>query len=180
MRTKKKNKGIYIAVIVGMYVLYYTKDVKYAAATIAICSGIKPLLGAVIKRIRHKQRKRKYLRSDISKIDKMSGHEFEEYLQYYFEKKGYKCKNVGQNGHDYGVDLIIKKNGVAVAVQAKRYNSSVGIKAIQEVIAGANFYHCDQKLVVTNSTYTAAARKMANECNVQLIDRNQLYRFKQL
>lgn len=39
----------------------------------------------------------------------MEGHEFEEYLCALYEKNGYKCKIVGEKGHDYGVDLIIKK-----------------------------------------------------------------------
>ena len=79
------------------------------------------------------------MRSPISKIDSMEGHEFEEYLQALYEKNGYKCKIVGEKGHDYGVDLIIKKNGVKTAVQAKRYQNIVGIKAVQEVASGKSY-----------------------------------------
>ena len=35
----------------------------------------------------------------------------------------------------YGVDLIAKKSGQCVAVQCKRYGKSVGVSAVQQVVA---------------------------------------------
>lgn len=69
------------------------------------------------------------------------------------------------------LSLSFKKRQKRTAVQAKRYNSSVGIKAVQEIISGREFYKTDNAIVVTNSYFTNPARQMAKECHVELWDR---------
>lgn len=127
----------------------------------------RPAGGLLKKYIRRK----KYLHSSLAQIDNMDGHEFEEYLAAHFQKLGYRVENVGTGGHDYGVDLILKKNGNITAVQAKRYNGSVGIKAVQEIMSGMVYYGADSAMVVTNSKFTASAQELASRGNVELWDR---------
>ena len=104
----------------------------------------------------------------------MSGEEFELYLQAHFQKKGYYAKHVGQTG-DYGADLILYgKRRRKTVVQAKRYNNSVGIKAIQEVISAKAYYDCRDAMVVTNSRFTHAAKELARKANVELWDRDRI------
>lgn len=166
---KRPGYSIRAALIIGVFAYaYYRTDNLYASGAAAgLILALKPFAKG-IRRIRKKQ---KYKNSSLAIIDKMEGHEFEEYLETQFKSLGYKVKNVGSGGRDYGVDLIISKKGEKTAVQAKRYNSSVGIKAVQEIISGREFYKTDNAIVVTNSYFTNPVRQMAKECHVELWDR---------
>jgi len=110
----------------------------------------------------------------MPEIDKMSGDDFEKYLASLFEKLGYKVELVGSHKGDYGTDLVIEKQNERTAVQAKRWQSSVGIKSIQEVYGSLHFYSCTKALVVTNNYFTQQARRLAETNNVELWDRNYL------
>ncbi|MGH7193327.1 MAG: restriction endonuclease, partial [Candidatus Saccharimonadales bacterium] len=55
----------------------------------------------------------------------MSGTDFEKYLADVFRKAGYAVEHVGRSG-DHGADLIIEKDAIRTAVQAKRQKDSVG------------------------------------------------------
>lgn len=107
------------------------------------------------------------LASSLKEIDAMDGHEFERFLGRLFSRMGYRAQVVGASGSDFGADLIIEKDGVPIAVQAKNYDSGkVGNDAVQQVIAGTTYYDCKAALVVTNSFYTKAAVEQARKCAV--------------
>lgn len=161
---------IVIAIFVGMYLYRITGNVKLAIVAALAVFIVRPVFWKVKRWIK----KRRYLKSPMSKVDHMEGHEFEEYLQAHFQHLGYRCKLVGAHGHDYGVDLIVKKDGISTAVQAKRYDGLVGIKAVQEIVSGRTYYDCDKAMVVTNSMFTKPARELAAKCEVELIDRSKL------
>ena len=118
-----------------------------------------------------------YINSDIKHVDTLNGVEFERYLKAHFINKGYKVQLTPPQG-DYGVDLVIEKNGERVAVQAKRYNHEQGYKvnykAVQEVAAGKAVYHCNKGLVVTNSFFTESAKELAKCNNIELWDRQEM------
>lgn len=107
-------------------------------------------------------------------IDKMSGSEFEERLAILFSHLGYRVTKTGKPSGDYGVDLVIEKDGRRIAVQAKCYHTLIGEDAIREVYSGKNYYHCGEAMVVTNSTYTKMAWRLAEADNVKLWNRNYL------
>lgn len=120
-------------------------------------------------------RYRRLSRSGILAIDKMSGVDFETRLAILFRKLGYSVKQVGNQKGDYGVDLILEKDGVKTAVQAKCYKRSlVGESAVREAYTGKGYYQCSDAWVVTNSHYSRMAINLARANNVQLISRNQL------
>lgn len=106
-------------------------------------------------------------------IDKLSGEEFEQYLANLFQTLGYNVEFTKTSG-DYGADLIISNSYEKKAVQAKRYNGSVGVSAIQEVASAKNYYNANKCMVVTNSYFTKNAIELADVNNVELIDRNSL------
>lgn len=114
-----------------------------------------------------------YAKCSLEDIDEMTGEEFEEYLQYHFEKKGYKAQ-ITKLSNDYGVDLILQDKKKSIAVQAKRYQANIGNSAVQEVVAGMQYYKCDMAMVITNSHYTKNAINLAKECDVELWDREHL------
>lgn len=116
-------------------------------------------------------------KAGIFEIDKMTGEEFEERLRILFTNLGYKAERTspGKVKPDYGVDLVIEKNGIRTAVQAKCYRRQlVGEDAVREVYSGINYYHCNDALVVTNNNYSKMAWMLAKSDNVKLWNRNYL------
>lgn len=109
----------------------------------------------------------------ISDIDTMSGIEFEKFLERLFTKLNYEVSLTKATG-DQGADLIVKKFDKLIIVQAKRYNSTVSNKAIQEAVAAIKFYNASSAMVITNNYYTKSAIKLANANNVELWDRDKL------
>lgn len=120
--------------------------------------------------------KNEYLEYDIKTVDQMSGIEFEKFLMYQFKAKGFSVDTTPKSG-DFGADLILRKNGIKTVVQAKRYGKTVGIRAIQEIIAAKTFYHADKAIVATNNTFTKNAKQLAFTSDVRLIDRRKLIDF---
>lgn len=103
----------------------------------------------------------------------MKGTEFEDYLQAYFEKLGYRVKKTPAS-NDYGADLILKKGTEITVLQAKRYSQNVGIKAVQEISAAKAYYHATHAIVATNSFFTAQAIALAKANEITLINRSEL------
>jgi hypothetical protein len=102
----------------------------------------------------------------------MTGREFERFLVEVFREHGYEVEATGRVG-DQGVDLIVTRGGVRVAVQAKGYvGHSVGNDAVQQAHAGCTFHHCHRSAVVTNARFTTAARMLAERLHCRLIDRD--------
>ena len=99
----------------------------------------------------------------------VSGHEYEYMVAKYLRKHGYHGVSVTKASGDFGADVIAKKGFKKYAVQCKYYSSPVGVAAVQEVTAAKAHYGCNAAMVVTNSTFTPAARKLAEENNVKLM-----------
>lgn len=104
----------------------------------------------------------------------MNGFQFEEYLKELFIFSGFQAE-VTQKSRDYGADLILTDSqGIKTTVQAKRWNSNVGIKAIQEAYASMPKYKADKSIVITNSYFTKEAIELADVTGVTLVDREKL------
>jgi hypothetical protein len=104
----------------------------------------------------------------------MGGTAFETFLREVFQERGYEVETTAKTG-DQGVDLILKRGGSRVAVQAKGYvGHSVGNGAIQQVHAGRVFHKCQTAAVVTNSTFTRPARDLAEQLDCKLVDGSQI------
>lgn len=116
---------------------------------------------------------RKLRKSGIREVDQMSGEDFEKFLAELFKRRGFKVKLTATSG-DYGADLILKDGKDIIAVQAKRYSSTVGVKAVQEIIGAVKMYDATEAWVVTNSHFTRQAEKLADINDVYLIDRDEL------
>ena len=112
-------------------------------------------------------------KSGIKEIDRMSGHTFEEYLSTLFRRLGYHVELTSRHG-DYGADLVVTKGKRRTAVQAKRWNKRIGVKAVQEAVASKGMYGCDSALVVANQEFTQQAQKLARANKVELWGRSVL------
>jgi hypothetical protein len=103
----------------------------------------------------------------------MRGKPFEVFLKDVFEYLGYDCRLTAKSG-DQGVDLIAKKEGTKIAIQAKAYQNSVGNESVQQAVAGMRHYGCNQCAVITNSRFTPSAIELARTNNCKLIDETQI------
>ena len=98
----------------------------------------------------------------------MRGEQFEGYLAEVFLALGYEVEQTGKSG-DQGVDLIVRRKGRRIAVQAKGYVDSVGNAAVQQAFTGKTFYGCHACAVVTNSRFTASALEAAQATECALV-----------
>lgn len=120
-----------------------------------------------------------YQTAGLKRIDALSGEQFEEFLATYYRANGYRVRLTKTTG-DFGADLILKKKGETTVVQAKRYKNAVGIEAVQQIIGGKAYYHADKMVVATNSYYTKAAKELAEESGVTLLDRNDVAKMSRI
>lgn len=108
------------------------------------------------------------------KFDYMTGEDFEVFVSVVLEKIGYINTQLTKGSGDQGVDIIAEKDGVRYAIQCKRYSQPVGNKAVQEVLAGKNYYKCHVGAVITNNYFTQSAKELAKENGIILWDRDFL------
>ena len=109
----------------------------------------------------------------IEDFDLMSGVEFEQAISDLFKRMDYQVTTTPTTG-DQGIDIIAVRGETRLGIQAKCYSGKVGNAAVQEVVAGVKYYNLNRCMVVTNSTFTASAIRLAKANNVVLWDRNIL------
>lgn len=107
----------------------------------------------------------------LSKIDAMSGEDFEFYVARVLQKYGFRDVCLTSGSGDFGVDILANFKKIKYAIQVKRYKSQVGIAAVQEAYSGAKYYEADAAIVITNSHFTDAAKSLADSCDVILMNR---------
>lgn len=110
---------------------------------------------------------------DLDQVDVMDGFDFEAYVAGIYRALGYDACKTPDSG-DFGADVIARKDNQTLAIQCKRYNAPVGIKAVQEVVGSLKYYNATKGIVITNSTFTFAAMTLAKVNDIDLIDREGL------
>ncbi|MCU9601749.1 restriction endonuclease [Pallidibacillus thermolactis] len=133
------------------------------------------LIAYIIKQAKENRYLKELAKSGMKEIDRMDGLQFEVYLKALFREIGYRPL-VTKSSHDFGADLIMKKHDKKIVIQAKRYSyrNKVGIEAVQQIYSAKAYYKADECWVITNSSFTKSAEKLASACNVKLIDRKKL------
>jgi hypothetical protein len=124
-------------------------------------------------RFQYYHRKQKAKPSSSFNVEGLSGVEFEMWFAKVLTEKGFDVRGTPATG-DQGADLIAKKDGRTIVVQAKRYQGPVGNRAVQEVISALAYYGGDEGWVVTNASFTPSAKALAQKTNVRLIDGQML------
>jgi restriction system protein len=138
---------VIIAVIVGIAII--------AGAGIAICANYR----------RHEK---------SQEVDNMDGFDFEYYCADLLEANGFVDVEVTRSSGDYGIDILAIKDGVTYAIQCKRYNGLVGVKAVQEAYAGRDYYDRMVGAVLTNQYFTKPAVEAAKKLKILLWDRDYI------
>jgi restriction system protein len=104
----------------------------------------------------------------------MDGITFEYYVAQLLTRQGYINVSLTEQ-YDYGVDIIAEKDGLRWGIQVKRYSGLVKAEAVRQVVTGLRLYNCDRAMVITNSRFSAVARRLASGNDCVLIDRTGLY-----
>lgn len=107
-------------------------------------------------------------------LDEMEGLDFEYYCAELLRNRGFIEVEVTKSSGDYGIDILAEKEGVTYAIQCKRYNGPVGVKAVQEAYAGRDFYNRMVGCVLTNQYFTQPAVDAAQKLKILLWDRDYL------
>ena len=171
--------------VLGLALPWYFTQRATGSLPAGFLAGLGGLVAAVIilwwlsvQRDRYQveaQRRRdlKLAKSGMRAIDRMSGIQFEEFVAAQLRIAGYSVTPTASTG-DYGVDLIARKDSVRMAVQCKRLAKAVGVAAVQQVVSGASHHGCNRTVVVTNQTFTKAARQLATTHHCRLVGRTQV------
>lgn len=106
--------------------------------------------------------------------DLMEGRDFEYFCADLLEKRGFLEVEVTKGSGDNGVDILAEKDGVTYAIQCKRYEEPVGVKAVQEAYAGRDYYDRMVGVVMSNQYFTKNAVEMSRKLKVMLWDRGYL------
>jgi len=115
------------------------------------------------------------LKFNIYSLDNLSGIEFENFLKWLFQERGYSVE-LTKITADSGVDLVLKKDKEKIAVQAKRYNrnTKVSNEVVLKTYGGMGVYKCDKSIIITTSFFTNQAKSDAQNLNIELWDREFL------
>lgn len=104
--------------------------------------------------------------------------DFEEHCCVLLRAAGFNNVRLTSYSQDYGIDILADDGTFTYAIQCKFYSHSVGIQAIQEVVAGKFYYKCDKTAVMTNSGFTNQAEELAVATQTLLWDYHQLIRWE--
>ena len=148
--------------------LLQAKDMMQFLYVICLILIISMICVGIVSFIK-KQKRRK-----PKDFDLLEGHEFEYYCAEVLRKKGFIEVEVTKGSGDYGADILAEKDGITYAIQCKCYTAPIGVKAIQEVYAGRDYYDCMVGAVLTNQYFTAPAVEAAKKLKILLWDRGYL------
>jgi len=107
--------------------------------------------------------------------DEITPAEFETHCASALSRNGWFAHVVGQPG-DQGADVIAEREGIRVVIQCKRYTVAVGNGAVQEAFAAKAYQQATHAAVVSNASFTKAARDLASTTGVLLLHPTDLDR----
>lgn len=107
-------------------------------------------------------------------MDELEGHDFEYYCADLLKEHGFMEVEVTKGSGDFGADILAQKDGVSYAIQCKCYDKPIGVKAVQEIYAGRDYYDCMIGVVMTNQYFTAPAVELAKKLKILLWDREYI------
>ena len=106
--------------------------------------------------------------------DDMEGHEFEYFCADLLRRRGFKEVIVTKGSGDFGIDILAERDGISYGIQCKNYSAPIGVKAVQEVYAGRDYYDCMVGVVMSNQYFTGPAVEAAKKLKIVLWDRGYI------
>lgn len=103
----------------------------------------------------------------------MSGHDYEHFVAERIREHGWSAE-VTKGSGDHGADIIVENDEHRIVVQCKLYSSNVSNKSVQEAFSAKSYYDCDHACVVSNASFTPAAKQAASKLDVRLLHHDDL------
>lgn len=174
-KSKKSSSGSIVESLFGLSILLaiwigISARNTVVGVVVFMCCILAIFVGVTLYR---NARNGRLVASGIDIVDKMTGEEFEKFLLAHFKKLGYQG-NLTPATADYGADLVLESDGRKVVAQAKRWKCTVGIEAVQQIVGAIKHYDATEGMVITSSTFTENAYKLAKSNGVELWDRDKL------
>lgn len=167
------------AVIAFSVLIVYLVTRLNAATLWAVCIGFI-VLGSVVGLISFKVFQRKARRFakglqtlQLVDIDNMEEAQFTEYIEMLLRARGYQTMQTAQTGTD-GVAFIAQKGRKAVGVYIERQTDPVRAANIRRAASWRRHFGFHTVMIITNSTFTSAAKRTALSHSCALIDRGEL------
>lgn len=171
-RTQTGDISFAIIVLIGAAAWTHREQlvrIAYISLGIVGCLLLLKLLWASLSRHRF---------AHFRDVDTMDGLDFEQYVAALLRANGFRKVSLTEK-YDFGVDIIAEKDGIRWGIQAKRHARLVKASAVRQVVTGLNIYGCDKAMVITNSTYSTVAKRLAKANGCVLVDRTGLKRLAQ-
>lgn len=109
----------------------------------------------------------------MSGVDQMDGFSFEKYVVKLLKRQGYRNVRLTEK-YDLGIDVIADKAGERWGIQVKRNRKPTKALSVRQAVAALRHYKCTRAMVVSNSIFTGAAKRIASSNDCVLIDRSVL------
>jgi hypothetical protein len=107
----------------------------------------------------------------------MHPHDFERFVALLFEQMGFSAEVTPRTG-DYGIDVVVRKDGQVIAVQCKKYREghNVGNQEVQLLLGAMQLkgVSASRGILVTTSRFTKQAINQAVSTPVELWDKDVL------
>lgn len=107
---------------------------------------------------------------------RMDWRAFEELVEAYYRKLGYRVQRQREDGPDGGIDVrITNEQDQRFLVQCKQWrHSNVGVKTVRELLGVVVAERAAGGIVVTSNEFTNEAREFAEGVPIKLIDGEKL------
>ena len=124
----------------------------------------------VMSRIRDSYKSSKTL--DIDSLDELKFKALVKKVVIHF---GYDTLFVPSNNLN-NIDIIVYRKDIKIAVLGVKaeLGSLIGLKTIRQLRYIANYYHCEQGLLITNSYFDSEAISEASKISITLLERDKL------
>lgn len=161
-----------VVVAVGVFALAATasRETAYLLIGVLLLTGCV-VLGLVLFNAYRRQQKMRAIQ--ISGVDVMDGFVFEKYVEQLLHHQGYQNVRLTEK-YDLGIDAIADRDGQRWGIQIKRNRGKTKAESVRQAVTALSHYKCTRAMVVSNSQFTGAARKLAESNDCVLIDRSKL------
>ena len=106
----------------------------------------------------------------FEQIAKMDKTQFVIYVARLFSQKGYQVK-LTPVFDNYGIDMLVEKMGVIIAVKCVLTNKILGATDVEPVTEGKSHYPASNAMVLTNMYFDRSAVDFAKMHKISLVDR---------
>lgn len=114
-------------------------------------------------------------------VDELTPSDFEMFVRDIFAASGWSDLHITKVGHEFahgdgGVDIFARRAGRRFAIEVKHRTAgdTIGVAALNQLVAGAKLAGVKQMILVTNSYFTSEVKVRALRLGVELVDRDSL------